>query len=202
MTDSSPNLPEAVAGYVALTFDDGSNENTATLLETLRACGARATLFNIGENAAAHPDLVRAEVDAGMWIGNHSYVHPHMLTLGDGDMRDQLSRTQSAIERPGGGTPILFRPPFGEHDPTLDAIAAELGMRVVMWAIDTRDWDGATAEAIVAAAEGIAAGEIILMHDGYAATNAAIPIIVGNLAKRGLLPGMIDPASGRAVAPR
>ena len=136
-----------------------------------------------------------------MWIGNHSFTHPHMLTLSADEMRDQLARTQSAIQAAGGGLPALFRPPYGEKDATLESIAADLGMAVVMWAVDVEDWNGATTEAIVAAAERLQDGDIILMHDGYPATNAAIPQIVANLARRGLRPGMIDPTTGRAVAP-
>jgi peptidoglycan/xylan/chitin deacetylase (PgdA/CDA1 family) len=193
--------PMTLPGYVALTFDDGPNANTSTLLATLRSCRARATLFNTGENATSDPSSVAAEAGEGMWIGNHSFTHPHMLTLSADEMRDQLALTQSAILAAGGGQPALFRPPYGEKDATLEAVAAELGMAVVMWAVDTEDWNGATTEAIVAAAERLQDGDILLMHDGYAATNAAIPQIIANLARRGLSPGMIDPMTCRAVAP-
>ena len=188
-------------GYVALTFDDGPGSNTGTLLATLRACGARATLFNTGQHATSDRRLVAAEVREGMWIGNHSYTHPHMLTLRKGEMRDELFRTQSAIQAAGGGRPTLFRPPFGEKDETLESLAAELGMIVVMWDVDSEDWNGATTEAIVAAAEGLRNGDVMLMHDQWATTIAAIPQIVANLARRGLSPGMVDPKTGRAVAP-
>ena len=47
-----------------------------------------------GQNAAAHPGLVAAQVNAGMWVANHSYTHPHMLTLSQAQMSSELSRTQ------------------------------------------------------------------------------------------------------------
>src|SRR5689334_3728068 len=66
-------------GYVGLTYDDGPNpSNTTNLLNALTSNGLRATMFNIGQNAQANPSLVRAERDAGMWIGNHSWTHPHL----------------------------------------------------------------------------------------------------------------------------
>ena len=202
MTDSGRNADAGpLGGYVALTFDDGPNANTDTLLATLRSCGARATMFNTGEHASSDPSLVAAEANAGMWIGNHSYSHPHMLTLGSDEMRDELARTQSAIEAGGGGTPTLFRPPFGETDERLESAAVGLGMLLVTWDVDSEDWNGATAEAIVAAAERLQDGDVLLMHDGHATTIAAIPHIVANLARRGLRPGMIDSATGRAVGP-
>ena len=202
MTHSDATTDDGTAiGYVALTFDDGPTANTAALLAALRSCGVRATLFNTGEHASAYPSLVSAEASGGMWIGNHSFSHPHMLTLGPDEMRDELARTQSAIEVGGGGTPTLFRPPFGETDERLELVSAGLGMLHMTWDVDSEDWSGAGTEAIVAAADRLHVGGVMLMHDGYATTIAAIPKIVANLARRGLRPGMIDPTTGRAVAP-
>jgi endo-1,4-beta-xylanase len=189
-------------GYVALTFDDGPNPgNTNNLLNTLRANGVRATLFNTGQNAAANPSLVAAEAAAGMWIANHSYTHPHMLTLSSAQMSSELSRTQSAIQAAGGGTPRLFRPPYGETNATLQSAASALGLRTVTWDVDSQDWNGASTAAIVQAAGRLTNGQSILMHDQYATTIAAIPQIVSGLQSRGLCAGMISPATGRAVAP-
>ncbi|MBT8223918.1 MAG: endo-1,4-beta-xylanase [Dactylosporangium sp.] len=188
-------------GYVALTFDDGPNSNTNTLLNTLTTAGVRATLFNTGQNAASNPSLVQAEADAGMWIGNHSYTHSHMTTLSSAAMTDELSRTQTAIQNGGGGTPAIFRPPYGETNSTLESAASALGLRTVTWDVDSQDWNGATTAAIVSAANNLTDGQIMLMHDQYATTIAAIPQIVSNLESRGLCAGMISATTGRAVAP-
>jgi endo-1,4-beta-xylanase len=189
-------------GYVALTFDDGPNpSNTNNLLNTLRQAGVRATLFNIGQNAANNPSLVAAERAAGMWIGNHSYTHPHMLNLSQSQMSSELSRTQSAIQNGGGGTPVLFRPPYDETNGTLQSAASALGLRTITWDVDSQDWNGASTAQIVQAASRLTNGQSILMHDQYATTIAAIPQIVSGLNSRGLCAGMISPSTGRAVAP-
>jgi peptidoglycan/xylan/chitin deacetylase (PgdA/CDA1 family) len=194
-TGSTGASGEARRGYVALTFDDGPNANTRGLLAALGASGVRATLFNTGEHAVAEPGLVAAEAAAGMWVGNHSFTHPHMLEMNPREMRDELLRTQQAIAAGGAGTPRLFRPPYGEWDARLEAAAASLGMRVVLWNVDSGDWNKAETD------DRLEPGQIMLMHDEYATTVAAIPRIVANLAARGLSAGMIDPATGRAVAP-
>jgi peptidoglycan-N-acetylglucosamine deacetylase len=189
-------------GYVGLTYDDGPNPNsTSSLLNTLRVNGLRATMFNVGRNAASFPTLVAAEASAGMWIGNHSYTHPHMLSLTPAQMSAELSSTQTAIRNSGGGTPKIFRPPYGETNATLQAAASALGLRTVTWDIDSRDWAGATTAQIVQAAAQLTNGQLILMHDTYATTIAAIPQIATGLKNRGLCSGMISPATGRAVAP-
>ena len=202
MTDPDRDAGAARSvGYVALTFDDGPNANTPTLLAALRSSGVRATLFNTGVRASLHPLLVAAEAEGGMWIGNHSFSHPHMLGRSPDEMRDELARTQSAIEAGGGRTPRLFRPPFGETDERLEAVSASLGLLQVFWDVDSEDWNGAGTEAIVAAADRLQDGGVMLKHDRHATTIAAIPLIVANLARRGLRPGMIDPTTGRVVAP-
>jgi peptidoglycan/xylan/chitin deacetylase (PgdA/CDA1 family) len=189
-------------GYVGLTFDDGPNPgNTNNLLNALRNAGVRATLFNTGQNAAANPGLVAAEAAAGMWIANHSYTHPHMLNLSQAQMSSELSRTQSAIQNGGGGTPKLFRPPYGETNGTLQSAASALGLRTLTWDVDSQDWNGASTAQIVQAASRLTNGQTILMHDQYATTIAAIPQIVSGLTSRGLCAGMISPSTGRAVAP-
>jgi endo-1,4-beta-xylanase len=189
-------------GYVGLTYDDGPNaSNTTTLLNALRSNNLRATMFNIGQNAAANPSLVAAQVSAGMWVGNHSYTHPHMLTLSQADMSSELSRTQTAIRTGGGGTPTIFRPPYGETNATLQSAASALGLRTVTWDVDSQDWNGASTAQIVQAASTLTNGQIILMHDQYATTVAAIPQIASDLRSRGLCPGMISASTGRAVAP-
>lgn len=189
-------------GYVGLTFDDGpSNDHTPAILNALRQNGLRATMFNEGQFAASFPAQVRAEVSAGMWVGNHSYTHPHLIQMSQAQIDSEVSRTQTAIANAGGGTPKLFRPPYGETNSTLQAVEARYGLTQIIWDVDSQDWNGATVDAIVAANARLTNGQIILMHEWPANTLAAIPRIAQGLASRGLCAGMISPQTGRAVAP-
>ncbi|MEU3255077.1 polysaccharide deacetylase family protein [Streptomyces sp. NPDC006997] len=199
--NAAPERAAACSGYVGLTFDDGPSGNTSALLNALRQNGLRATMFNQGNNAAANPALVRAQVDAGMWVGNHSYTHPHMTQLSQSQMDSEISRTQQAIANGGGGTPKLFRPPYGETNSTLRSVESKYGLTEVLWDVDSQDWNNASTDAIVQAASRLTNGQVILMHDWPANTLAAIPRIAQNLASRGLCSGMISPQTGRAVAP-
>jgi peptidoglycan/xylan/chitin deacetylase (PgdA/CDA1 family) len=200
--DAAPAQAAACNGYVGLTFDDGpSTSTTMSLLNALRQNGLRATMFNQGQYAAANPSLVKAQVDAGMWVANHSYTHPHMTQLSQAQMDSEISRTQQAIANAGGGTPKLFRPPYGETNSTLRAVEAKYGLTEIIWDVDSQDWNNASTDAIVQAASRLTNGQVILMHDWPANTIAAIPRIAQNLASRGLCAGMISPQTGRAVAP-
>jgi peptidoglycan/xylan/chitin deacetylase (PgdA/CDA1 family) len=189
-------------GYVGLTFDDGpSNDHTSAVLNALTQNGLRATMFNEGQYAAAYPAQVAAEVNAGMWVGNHSYTHPHLIQESQAQIDSELSRTQQAIAAAGGGTPNLFRPPYGETNATLQSVEAKYGLTQIIWDVDSQDWNGASTDAIVAANARLTNGQIILMHEWPANTLAAIPRIAQGLTARGLCAGMISPQTGRAVAP-
>ncbi|MFI2641111.1 polysaccharide deacetylase family protein, partial [Streptomyces sp. NPDC018610] len=192
----------ACTGYVGLTFDDGpSNDHTPALLNALKQNGLRATMFNEGQYAAAYPAQVKAQVDAGMWVGNHSYTHPHLTQQSQSQIDSEVSRTQQAIANAGGGTPKLFRPPYGETNATLKAVEAKYGLTEIIWDVDSQDWNGASTDAIVQAVSRLGNGQIILMHEWPSNTLAAIPRIAQTLASKGLCAGMISPQTGRAVAP-
>jgi len=198
---ASPANAATCNGYVGLTFDDGPGSNTGNLLNALRQNGLRATMFNEGQYAAQYPAQVRAQVDAGMWVGNHSYTHPHLTQQSQAQIDSEISRTQTAIANAGGGTPKLFRPPYGETNGTLQAVEAKYGLTQIIWDVDSQDWNNAGVDAIVAANARLTNGQIILMHDWPANTVAAIPRIAQGLASRNLCAGMISPQTGRAVAP-
>jgi peptidoglycan/xylan/chitin deacetylase (PgdA/CDA1 family) len=195
--------PIGTAGYVALTYDDGPDPGSTTdLLAALRAAGARATFFNIGAHQRKTPELVRAQLTAGMWIGNHSWSHPRLTSLDRTAVADELTRVQVLTRRLTGRAPLLFRPPYGETNAEVRRVATELGMAEVLWTVDTEDWNGASTAGIVAAAATLEPGGVLLMHDGgYRTTVAAVGPIVRALAARGLRPGMISPRTGAVVPP-
>ncbi|MEU9626056.1 polysaccharide deacetylase family protein [Streptomyces luteogriseus] len=198
---AAPARAAACNGYVGLTFDDGPSGNTTKLLGALRQNGLRATMFNQGQYAAANPSLVRAQVTAGMWVANHSYTHPHLTRLSQAQIDSEISRTQQAVANAGGGTPKLFRPPYGETNATVKSVAARYGLTEIIWHVDSQDWNGASTDAIVQSVARLTSGQIILMHDWPANTLAAVPRIAQTLASRGLCAGTISPQTGRAVAP-
>ncbi|WP_327010487.1 polysaccharide deacetylase family protein [Dactylosporangium sp. NBC_01737] len=198
---ASPANAATCNGYVGLTFDDGPGNNTGNLLNALRQNGLRATMFNEGQYAAQYPAQVRAQVSAGMWVGNHSYTHPHLTQQSQAQIDSEVSRTQQAIANAGGGTPKLFRPPYGETNSTVQSVLSRYGLTQIIWDVDSQDWNNASVDAIVQANARLTNGQIILMHDWPANTVAAIPRIAQGLAARNLCAGMISPQTGRAVAP-
>jgi peptidoglycan/xylan/chitin deacetylase (PgdA/CDA1 family) len=125
---------------VWITFDDGPHPgHTTRILTTLHRHAVRATFFWIGESAERHPDIVRRAVDEGHHVGNHSYSHPFLTRLNREAIRREIMRADGVLA-PYYQGPKLFRPPHGDHDDTVDQVAAEAGYRTVMWNLSTRDW--------------------------------------------------------------
>ncbi|WP_370963108.1 polysaccharide deacetylase family protein [Amycolatopsis sp. cg9] len=175
---------------VALTFDDGPYPSTTPAL--LAALGAvRATFFLWGEHAAAHPALVRAIAAAGHVLGNHTWTHPRLTALGPAARDREVRRTQDLLVSLTGARPVLFRPPYGDTDPSVASAVAAHGLTEVLWSVDTRDWAGASADEIVTAASAVRPGGVVLMHEGRPATVEAVPRVLAALAAPGLRPGPV-----------
>ncbi|MGW0735166.1 polysaccharide deacetylase family protein [Streptomyces sp. NPDC002851] len=169
---------------IALTFDDGpAVPETATLLTTLAQYKARATFFTVGQNVAAHPDLVRAEAKAGHELGNHSWNHPDLTRLTPEQVAGQLNRTNAAIKAATGKAPTVFRPPYGAINQTVRKATA---LSPVLWDMDTEDWkhrDSAkVAQSVITRAR---ANDVVLLHDIHPTSVAAVSEILRTLTARG-----------------
>ncbi|MDX3451879.1 polysaccharide deacetylase family protein [Streptomyces sp. ME02-8801-2C] len=169
---------------IALTFDDGpAAPETATLLNHLAQYKARATFFTVGQNVAAHPDLVRAEARAGHEVGNHSWNHPDLTKLTPEQIASQLNRTSAAIKAATGKEPTLFRPPYGALNST---VRSATSLSPVLWDVDTEDWrypDAAkVAQTVIDKAQ---RNSVVLMHDIHPTSVAAVPQILRILTARG-----------------
>ncbi len=184
---------------LALTFDDGPVAGTADLLDVLRSRGVHATFFVVGRNARAHPGLLRRMVRDGHDIGNHSLDHADLSRLGASAVRRELAETNRIVRRATGHTPTLVRPPYGATDATVASVSRRLGMALVTWDVDPRDWrDRTTATVrsrVLAAAH---PGAIVLAHDIYPTTRAAFARIVDTLLARGYTLVTVRDLLGRA----
>lgn len=180
--------PEAAArGEVALTFDDGPDPLvTPRVLAQLDAAGARATFFCVGDQLRRHPDLAREIVRRGHHIENHTDTHPNLFAaMGWRRMAQQVAGGQAAVEAVTGRAPRFFRAVAGLRNPWLDPILARQGLRLAAWTrrgYDTRTGD---AEAVYQRlTRGLAAGDVLLMHDGHAArTPSGQPVVLAVLPR-------------------
>ena len=155
---------------VALTFDDGPHPKyTAEILDILAEYGVHATFFVIGQNAKEHPDLVRRELSEGHEVGNHTEHHYHTGQIGIGTLRRDMEACEQALFEITGKRPTLFRPPEGVDNTAIRQTCEDMGYRMILWCVDTRDWAHNPVGNIVANVEhNTVNGSIILMHDWIA----------------------------------
>lgn len=169
---------------IALTYDDGPDPvYTEELLAVLEAENVRATFFLLGQEIAGQEEIVKKMYDAGHILGNHTYSHVDLLGLSEWEALEQLRKTNEVIAACTGEYPQYFRPPFGRCS---ESINKQISMLMIMWTLDTRDWEcqdtGVIVENIV---QNVKENDIILMHDGYETTVEATRQVIPILKERG-----------------
>ncbi|HEY8053422.1 MAG TPA: polysaccharide deacetylase family protein [Steroidobacteraceae bacterium] len=178
------HLPQAFAppASVAITIDDGPDpEVTPRVLDLLDERGARATFFCIGERVLQHPVLAREITRRGHAMENHSQRHLHRFSLlGPAGMATEITRAQHSISDTTGQIARFFRAPAGLRNPFLAAVLARAQLQLASWTRRGFDTRNGNSEAVFARlTRNLAAGDILLLHDGHAAvTNAGSPVIL------------------------
>lgn len=170
---------------IALTFDDGPGYNKASdkILDVLEKYGARATFFMVGKNAKDHPKNLKRKVELGCELGNHTWNHDH---YGKNVTASDIKKCSQAIYDVCGQYPTAFRSPGGN---TTEAIRKECkteNMPLYYWSLDTQDWKYRDANKVYnAVMKHVEDGDIILMHEIYDSTAAAVEKMVPELIKQG-----------------
>ncbi len=188
--------PRSAGRTVALTIDDGTCAScVARIVSVLEKTGGKATLFPngiYGSSWEPHAKRIRALVQKGqVTLGNHTYSHGVSTQIGAAAFAADLQRNEEWIQKTFRltGRP-WFRPPYGDHNASIDAAAGAKGYRkVIMWSGTVADSQPRSEGYILDAIDYWARpGAIILMHANYPATAKALPKILARLEKKGLKP--------------
>ena len=194
--DKDPNGPEICSGtfqcrgkneiwdapdnMIGLSVDDGpvsEPDASPRLYDFLKAQNQTMTHFMIGANIRDNPQVfLRAFKELDHDIGVHTWTHPYMTTLTNEKVLAEIGWTLQIIhDSTGGRVPRYWRPPYGDADNRVRAIASEVfGLTSVIWNRDTADYSlssGGTTQAKIQAqfAEWLAGprspGLIILEHE-------------------------------------
>jgi peptidoglycan-N-acetylglucosamine deacetylase len=173
---------------VALTFDDGPGPYTRLALAKLRKHHVRATFFIVGRNIGLVPGALVRERAIGA-VGDHTFTHPVLTALTPGAAATEIGRTQAAVAAASGGPVVLFRPPYGARDSTIDGIVRAHGMLEILWTVDSADSLGANYAQIERnVIGGLRGGAIILMHENHGQTIRALLGIFAALKRLHLRP--------------
>jgi len=210
------SLPEPyrVARYgasknqLAMTFDDGPDPQwTPKILDVLKSKNVPAAFFLIGIQAEKFSGLTKRLYREGHEIGNHTFTHPDISSIGTGYMKVELNLTEQLFASQLGIRTIMFRPPYSvDAEPDTEdqvrplELTQSMGYITIGNKIDTKDWNDAPALTPQQIADEVLdhlppckandtrCGNIILMHDGGGnrqRTVLALPLIIDGARARG-----------------
>ena len=178
---------------VAISFDDGASATKKTdpayrILDTMADKGFHATFFYVG-NWIKTEEQVKYAHEKGMEIANHTTTHPYLSKLKPAEIRDEYEKCREKLKGIIGEEPsAVLRLPYldggGDTTKTLNDVA------LISCAVDTKDWNNATADNIVdtikkAKENGSLDGAIVLCHENYEATAEAMEEVVPWLKEEG-----------------
>lgn len=170
---------------VALTFDDGPNgKATPKILDTLEKYGVVATFFDLGQNMANYPKVVKREETIGCEVESHTYAHKNLNKLTSAQIKADMEKAEKVYQNVLGHKPSLVRPPYGNANST---VKNTLKYPLINWDIDTLDWKSRNAESVLKEIHKYSDydGRIILMHGIYNSTAEAVEKLVPELIDNG-----------------
>lgn len=180
-----PNLPENLDKVVALTFDDGPTKNkTDRVVEILESNKANATFFMVGNKITYQnkPTILNV-LNNGNEIGSHSYSHKMLTRLKEDEILEEINNTNNNFKEVTGQDLYLVRPPYGSSN---KRVRETVSNPFIMWSLDTKDWKYKDAEKVYNnVIETVEDGDIILMHDSYDSTLAALEEVLPKLYTMG-----------------
>ncbi len=107
------------AKTLCLTYDDGPGKYTGEIARFLSSEGVKATFFVVGKYAVHQLELLKEMKALGHLIANHTYEHPDLpYYCGvNGDIQDQIVRTDTLIREFAKDDTVFFRAPYGKWSP-------------------------------------------------------------------------------------
>lgn len=172
---------------IALTYDDGPDPRiTPKLIELLQQKKVPATFYVLGQRVNEYPEITRRLHDLGFEVVNHTYTHKLLTKLPEAQVKSELQRTNDLITSITGVPVTHMRPPYGGRNAKVDEIIRDMGMKIVLWDIDTEDWRKRSAAQMTnQILKNASDGSIVLFHDRYQASLDSTAAVIDDLRARG-----------------
>lgn len=168
------------------------NEYIPPMLDTLERHHVKATFFFDGSWLKKNPEIAKEIQKRGHQLENHAYSHPNMSQLSDSLARLEISKTKEVLKETLGVENRWFAPPSGDFNQRTVNLAAEQGLKTVLWTVDTIDWKKPPASEIVRRiSENVGPGSLILMHP-TASSRDALEGMIQAVRGKGLQLGTVE----------
>jgi probable sporulation protein (polysaccharide deacetylase family) len=161
------------------------NEYLPEMLRILKENDIRITFFIGGDWASKYNEELNAIYKEGHELGNHGENHKKQSLLDIEQNKREILKAEETIKKVTGVKTTLFAPPYGDVNKVVVDTAEGLGYKVIMWSIDTIDWNTKDYNQIVERVEAKQHnGAIVLMHPTEA-TIKALPVMIKSLKSKG-----------------
>lgn len=181
--DDSPD-PDKDAPVIAMTFDDGPfTKVTNRIVDVLLEYDAGATFFVVGSRIDMYSDTLKRVFESGFEVASHTWSHKNLNKLSQEEILKEINDTQEKLNTYVPVGKVLLRPPYGNANEQVRAIA---GTSLINWTLDSEDWKSKDADKVIERVlSTVKDGDIILMHDLYESTAEAVEYLVPELVERG-----------------
>lgn len=185
-----------------LTFDDGPNEKTDTILDILKKYDAKATFFMIEPKARKYKGEVERTVAEKHAIASHSVTHDKKKVYSSPEaLLKEMNTTRATLASITGIDSHLIRVPYGSK-PYLKKefrdILAKNDLQLWDWNVDSNDWRFSS-DKIISTVENQVKNlkkqnrtPIILFHNQESSVEA-LPVIIEFLKAEGYTLKAYDP---------
>ncbi|OJF90970.1 polysaccharide deacetylase family protein [Alkalibacterium sp. 20] len=177
---------EANKQVALLTFDDGPNEHTLKIAQSLAEKDAPAIFFvNSMYLEDDEGKAILTEVhEMGFAIGNHTHTHASLPSISEEKQTEEIITTNDLVEEIIGTRPRFFRAPFGQNTDHSKQVVQDEGMALMNWTYGY-DWEDAYRDPealtdIMINTNLLVPGSNLLMHDREW-TAKAVPAIIDGL---------------------
>jgi peptidoglycan/xylan/chitin deacetylase (PgdA/CDA1 family) len=185
--------------HFLLSFDDGPTgvaqqqgpdaEDTDRTLDMLRRNRVNGVFFAIGKSFQARlretSDAAMKTLYSGMCVGSHGWAHQSHETWPQWE--DSVASSSRLLHDtlPEDYVPA-FRPPYGQRLPDSGGYFRGAGLKVVLWNIDSHDWDDSlTADDVQQRTMSLMLlwrRGFILFHDFFPRARTVVPRLISWLA--------------------
>lgn len=176
---------------IYLTFDDGPTPIiTDWTLDALKAYNAKATFFCIGDNIEKYPEIFNRINEEQHAIGNHTFNHLKGWKTKTKRYIDNTLKAQKSIDNHNIKNSYLFRPPHGRMKPKQAKELQQLGYKIIMWNVLSKDWDKniSKEQCLKNVIENTTSGDIVVFHDSIKASRNmqyTLPKVLEYFSKKG-----------------
>jgi probable sporulation protein (polysaccharide deacetylase family) len=168
------------------------NEYIPDILATFREENVKATFFLDGSWLSNNEEVARTIVKEGHELSNHAFTHRNMSSLNEYQIKKEIEGTEQLLEQIGVTNNQWFAPPSGDYDQQTVRVAHQLGLRTVLWTIDTVDWQKPNPDWIVRRIHtALEPGAMILMHPTESSSKA-LKRMIQNAKQRNLAVGTVS----------